>query len=45
MIYNQKHIENLRELFCDAVVKIFGSTEDFLCSLENEEYSNKYDCF
>lgn len=47
MIFNQTNflINDLRELFSNAVTKIFGDTTTFLDFLENEEYSNKYDCY
>ena len=46
MIYNQTNfIKDLRDLFCDAVNKVFGDSMTFLDFLENEEYSSKYDCF
>lgn len=45
MIFNQTTHENLRETFCHAVIKVFGSSTAFLDFLENERYSDKYDCF
>ena len=45
MIFNYTNREDLRQLFCDAVTKIFGDTMTFLDFLENEKYSTKYDCF
>lgn len=47
MIINQTNFteENLRDLFCDAVTKVFGGSDTFLDFLEDEEYSNKYDVF
>lgn len=48
MIFNQTNFksENLRDLFCNAVIKIFGDSMTFLDVLENEEYSTvKYDCY
>ena len=47
MIYNQTNFdENLRDLFCNAVIKIFGDSEAFLDFLENKEYDTAvYDCF
>lgn len=45
MIFDQNSNDNLRNLFCDAVVKIFGDSMEFLDFLENEDYSYKYDCF
>lgn len=37
--------EDLRQLFCDAVIKVFGGYHRFFDFLENERYSAKYDCF
>ena len=45
MIFNQTTCKNLRELFCNAITKIFGDSMTFLDFLENEKYSAKYDCF
>lgn len=45
MLLNQDNIKDLRALFCNAVINIFGNTEYFLEFIENEEYSDKYDCF
>lgn len=46
MIFNQTNFtKDLRDLFCNAVTKIFGDSTAFLDFLENEEYSDKYDCY
>lgn len=46
MIYNQTNFtKDLRDLFCNAVIKVFGDSMAFLDFLENEKYSTKYDCF
>lgn len=46
MVFNQINFNgDLRNLFCKTVNKIFESTTDFLFFLENEEYSDRYDCF
>ena len=49
MIYNRTNftsLVDLRDLFCNAVTKIFGDSMTFLNFLKNEEYSTvKYDCF
>lgn len=46
MIINQTNFaENLRDLFCDTVVEIFGDSDTFLDFVDGEGYSNKYDCF
>ncbi|MBO7716727.1 MAG: hypothetical protein J6S85_24385 [Methanobrevibacter sp.] len=46
MIFNQNNYSDLRDIFSDTVIKVFGSTPLFLDFLENEEYNNiKYDCF
>lgn len=46
MIFNQTNREDLRDLFCNAVTKIFEDSMTFLDFLENEEYSTvKYDCY
>ncbi len=46
MIFNQTVCKGLRELFCNAVTKVFGDSTIFLDFLENEEYSiTKYDCY
>ena len=46
MIFNQTTNKDLRDLFCNAVTKVFGDSTTFLDFLENEEYSIiKYDCF
>ena len=45
MILNEDNNKNLRDLFCDAVVKVFGDSDIFLDFLENDKYSSKYDCY
>lgn len=46
MIFNQTNRKDLRDLFCNAVTKVFGDSMSFLDFLENEEYSTvKYDCY
>lgn len=46
MVYNDMNFnEDLRELFCNTIIKIFGNTTAFLDYLENEKYSAKYDCY
>lgn len=45
MIFNQTNKKGLRDLFCDAVTKIFGDSMTFLDFLEDEKYSTKYDCY
>jgi len=46
MRFDQTNIKDLRDLFCDAVTKIFGDSMTFLDFLENMEYSTiKYDCY
>ena len=48
MVFDQTNFnkEDLRDLFCDSVTKIFGEGMDFLDFLENDKYSrDKYDCF
>lgn len=50
MIFNQTNCAKLRDLFCNAVNKVFGDPEAFLDFLANGEYpyigkSFKYDCF
>lgn len=45
MIFNQTTRKDLRDLFCNAVTKIFGDSMVFLDFLENEKYSTKYDCY
>ena len=45
MLFDQTTRKDLRDLFCDAVTKVFGDSEDFLDFLENEKYSCKYDCY
>ena len=45
MIFNQANRRDLRDLFCNAVTKIFGDSTTFLDFLENEKYSTKYDCY
>lgn len=46
MIINQTNFieKDLRALFCDAVTEIFGDAFTFLDFLEDEDYSDKYDC-
>lgn len=39
------HGEDLRDLFCNSVNKVFGNSTTFLDFLETAEYSTKYDCF
>lgn len=46
MIINQTNYKNdLRKVFCGAVIKVFGGTVAFLYFLESERYSTKYDCY
>ena len=45
MIFDQTTCKGLRDLFRNAVTKIFGDSASFLEFLYNEEYSTKYDCF
>lgn len=46
MKFDQTNRKDLRDLFCNAVTKVFGDSMTFLDFLENEEYSTiKYDCY
>lgn len=45
MIFNQTTRKDLRDLFCNAVIKVFGDAMTFLDFLENDKYSTKYDCY
>lgn len=46
MIFDQSTCKDLRDLFCDAVTKVFEDSMTFLDFLENCEYSTfKYDCY
>ena len=46
MIFNQTTRKDLRDLFCNAVTKVFGDSTTFLDFLENYDYSTiKYDCY
>lgn len=50
MIFNQNNYNNfnttdLRELFCNAVITVFGDSWTFLDFLEEGKYSTKYDCY
>lgn len=45
MIFNQTNRKDLRDLFCNAVIKVFGDSMTFLDFLENDKYSTKYDCY
>lgn len=45
MIFNQTTHKDLRDLFCNAVTKVFGDATIFLDFLEDEKYSTKYDCY
>ena len=45
MIFDQSTHKDLRDLFCNAVIKVFGDSTAFLDFLENEKYSTKYDCY
>ena len=45
MIFDQTPYEDLRDLFYNSVIKIFGNSEAFFDFLEDEEYSNKYNCY
>ena len=45
MKYNQNCSRDLRDLFCDVVTKIFGNSASFLDFIEDEKYSDKYDCY
>ena len=48
MIFDQTNFrtEDLRDLFCNCVDRIFGDEVKFLDFLENKKYSrDKYDCY
>lgn len=46
MIFNQTNRKDLKNLFYNAVTKIFGDSMTFIDFLENEEYLfTKYDCY
>lgn len=46
MIFDQTIRKDLRDLFCNAVTKVFGDSMAFLDFLENMKYSaTKYDCY
>ena len=46
MTFNQEIHKDLKDLFCNAVTKVFGDSEAFLDFLEKMKYSiTKYDCF
>lgn len=45
MIFDQRNKKDLRDLFNNAVTKVFGDSTVFLNFIENEEYSTKYDCY
>ena len=45
MTFNQENYEDLRDVFCFAVSKVFGNAAAFIDFLEDEKYSEKYDCF
>lgn len=45
MIVDQTICKDLRDLFCNAVNKVFGDSMAFLDFLENDKYSTKYDCY
>lgn len=45
MIFNQTNRKDLRDLFCNAVIKVFVDPMTFLDFLENDKYSTKYDCY
>lgn len=45
MLFNKTNFNDLRDLFCNAVVKVFEDSDAFLDFLENDEYSVKYDCY
>ena len=45
MILNQTNHEDLRDLFCNAVITVFGDVGTFLDFLEKGKYSDKYDCY
>ena len=45
MVFNQTNRKDLRDLFINAVTKVFGDSIAFLDFLEDEKYSTKYDCF
>lgn len=45
LIFDQSDREDLRDLFCSAVTKVFGNSMMFLDFLETGKYSTKYDCY
>jgi len=51
MVFNQSNFhyskfkKDLRGIFCDAVIKVFGDSRAFIDVLEKGKYSTKYDCY
>ena len=46
MIVNQNNFNgDLREIFCNSVVKVFQNSTKFFDFLDFEKYCSKFDCF
>lgn len=45
MMFDKSTRKDLRELFYEAVTKVFGDSMTFLDFLENHKYSSRYDCY
>jgi hypothetical protein len=43
MVLNLSNYKNMREIFCDSVTKVFGSSDTFFDILESGKYVHNFD--
>ncbi len=43
MVLDLNNCDNMREIFCDTVNKVFGSSDIFFDILENDKYIHNFD--
>jgi len=44
MVLDLTNCDNMREIFCNAVTKVFGSSDAFFDIIENDKYAYNFDC-
>ena len=45
MVFNQSNCSDIRDILCNTVTKVFGSSDMFFTFILNENYSSNYDCY
>lgn len=45
MVFNQSNCSDIRDILCNAVIKVFGSEDTFFTFILDENYSSNYDCY